>query len=98
MKDSYLTAIGENLSFIIDLYLGDCRDCTSKGLVTIITRCRWLQILNIQNCAQVTSDTLVIISQNLRNLRELGILNCKRITALDVLELKRKLPMCDVRY
>lgn len=98
MKDSYLTAIGENLSFITDLYLGDCRDCTSKGLDTIITRCRWLQILNIQNCVHVTSDTLVIISQNLRNLRELGILNCRRITTLDVLELKRKLPMCDIRY
>ena len=98
MKDSYLTAIGENLPFITDLYLGDCRDCTSKGLGTIITRCRWLQILNIQNCAHVTSETLVLISKHLRNLRELEILNCRCITTLHVLELKRKLPMCDVRY
>lgn len=98
MKDSYLTAIGENLPFITDLYLGDCRDCTSKGLGTIITHCRWLQILNIQNCAHVTSETLVLISKHLRNLRELEILNCRCITTLHVLELKRKLPMCDVRY
>lgn len=98
MKDSYLTSIGENLPFITDLYLGDCRDCTSKGLGTIIKRCRWLQILNIQNCAHVTSDALVLISKNLKNLRELEILNCRCITTLDVLELKRKLPMCDVRY
>ena len=98
MKDSYLTAIGENIPSITDLYLGDCRDCTAQGLGTIITRCRWLQILNIQNCSHVTSDTLVRISQNLTNLRELEILNCRSITTLDVLELKRKLPKCDVRY
>lgn len=98
MTDSYLTAIGENLPFITDLYLGDCRDCTSEGLESIITHCRWLQILNIQTCAHVTSDTMVLISQNLRNLRELEILNCRSITTLDVLELKRKLPMCDIRY
>ena len=98
MKDTYLTAISENLPYITDLYLGDCRDCSSQGLGKIIKRCRWLQVLNIQNCAHVTSDMLVLISQNLRNLRELEILSCKSITTLDVLELKRKLPMCDVRY
>ena len=98
MKDSYLNAISENLPFITDLYLGDCRDCSSGSLSKIITQCRWLQVLNIQNCAHVASDMLVLISQNLRNLRELEILNCKSIATLDVLELKRKLPMCDVRY
>lgn len=98
MKDGYLTAIGENLPFITDLYLGDCRDCSSESLVKIITNCCWLRALNILNCARVTSDTLALISRNLKNLRELEILNCKSITTLDVLELKRSLPMCDVRY
>ena len=98
MKDSYLTAIGRNLPFLTDLYLGDCRDCTAEGMSEIITHCRWLQVLNIQNCSHVTSETLNLISQNLKNLRELEILNCKSITTLDVIELKRKLRMCDVRY
>lgn len=98
MKDSYLTAIGKSLPFVRELYLGDCRDCSTEGLSKIITQCRWLQVLNIQNCIHVTSNTLSLISQNLRNLRELEILDCKSITTLDVLELKRKLPLCDVRY
>ena len=98
MNDTYLVAISENLPFVSELHLGDCRDCSAEGLGKIIKHCRWLQLLNIQNCAHVTSDTLVLISQNLRNLRELEISNCKSISTLDILELKRMLPMCDVRY
>ncbi|XP_022781457.1 F-box/LRR-repeat protein 20-like [Stylophora pistillata] len=98
MKDNYLTAIAENIPFITDLYLGDCRDCTAQGLNSIILRCRWLQILHILNCSHVTNKTLVLISRNLTDLKELEILNCRSITTQDVLELKRKLPQCDVRY
>lgn len=98
MKDNYLIAIGENIPFITDLYLGDCRDCTSQGLERIILRCRWLQILHILNCPHVTNKTLILISRNLTDLRELEILNCRSITILDVLGLKQKLPRCDVRY
>ena len=82
---------------ITDLYLGDYCDCLWEGLGKP-TNCHWLQALNIQNCVHVASETLVLISRNLKNLRELEVLNCKSITTLDVLDLKRSLPMCDVRY
>ncbi|XP_068678695.1 F-box/LRR-repeat protein 15-like [Montipora foliosa] len=98
MKDSFLIAISDNLPLITDLYLGDCRDCSSEALSKVITSCRWLRVLNIQNCINATSDTMALISRHLNNLRELEILNCKSITTLDVLELKRSLPRCDIRY
>ena len=98
MKDSFLFAISDNLPLVSDLYLGDCRDCSSEALSKIITNCRWLRVLNIQNCVNVTSDTMILISKHLSCLTELEILNCKSITTLDVLELKRKVPRCDIRY
>lgn len=97
MSDPLLITIAHNLQVLEELFLGDCRCCTKRGLMHIIKHCCWLRYLNIQDCAHVTSTTLALMAKFLPSLRILEVPGCGRICPKDVTHATTMMPHCQIR-